>query len=632
MKVKFKSFSTRLSLNILLIVSVLFIITIVIVAIFSHKMIIDESTKAANNSISSIVNDIEKNLLAVETTVKGVSWLVEENIDNEDYLYEITKRIVEKNPYIIGSSIAFAPEYYKGRHFFAPYSCVDIKTNKIESFQLGTSDYDYFYMDWYQIPSLLKEAVWSEPYYDDSGGNQMMTTYSYPLKDKSGNVYAIITADISMDWLSNELKDLRLYENSFSFIITRNGTYISDVDVKKHIGETIFSYARDNNNKELFKIGEDMLNGKNGVITTKLYDEWAFVVYKPIANKWSMAIVCKYSDVFKQAKKINVIIIVVSIFSLIIIFLSCYYTVQRISDPLSKFSQSALSIAEGDFNTALPIINTEDEIGQLHDSFEYMQTSLTQYIEELKTTTTEKQKIESELDIARRLQMAMVPNNFPRTKDVDMYAIMKTAKEVGGDMYDFLLTQKSVFFGIGDVSGKGVPASLYMAILVNSMRCFKGLHLTLAQLIKRINDSIAKKNEQGMFVTYFIGRYDFETGLFEFCNAGHNPIVIILPDGNVKFLKAKPNIALGLFEEFNYEMESMTLPKGTRLVLYTDGVTEAERVDKQQYGEERLLAWATENAQLDNAQEACDSLYKSVKNFTDGAEQNDDITIMTIRL
>ena len=173
--------------------------------------------------------------------------------------------------------------------------------------------------------------------------------------------------------------------------------------------------------------------------------------------------------------------------------------------------------------------------------------------------------------------------------------------------------------------------ALVMAITKASFRFVSGLHLPLDEVVERMNNSVSQGNTSEMFVTLFVGKLDLETGLLKYCNAGHNPIVVIDTEGNASFLPCLPNIAIGVFPDFKYKMQEISLKKGTRLVLYTDGVTEAERADKTQFGEKRLLQWAANPGTYPNAAEACNGLYQVVKDFVEGNEQNDDITIMTIK-
>ena len=253
--------------------------------------------------------------------------------------------------------------------------------------------------------------------------------------------------------------------------------------------------------------------------------------------------------------------------------------------------------------------------------------------EELQVTTTANERMESELNVARAIQMGMLNTQFPER----LYAVLCPAKEVGGDFYDFSVKDGELYFAIGDVSGKGVPASLMMALTSVIMRFVAGLGLPINTMLERINNSVCEANSNGMFVTLFVARINLKTGHMEYCNAGHNPIVVIPPDEPPYLLKAKPNLAIGLLGDFHYEGESLQLKPGTRIIAYTDGVTEAESVQSssvQLYGNERLLAWAHEIARQGDSIEEKDvveSLFDSVKAFTGDNPQNDDIAIMSLK-
>ena len=258
--------------------------------------------------------------------------------------------------------------------------------------------------------------------------------------------------------------------------------------------------------------------------------------------------------------------------------------------------------------------------------------------EELQTTTTANEQMESELNVARNIQMGILNTQFPE----QLFAMLCPAKEVGGDFYDFSLKDDQMYFAIGDVSGKGVPASLMMALTSVIMRFVSGLGLPINTMLERINNSVCEANSHGMFVTLFVARVDLKTGHMEYCNAGHNSIVVIPPNENPYFLKAKPNLAIGLLGDFHYEGECLELKPGTRIIAYTDGVTEAETIIEtengpsiQMYGNDRLLAWAhniTQQGLSMKEKEVVESLYQSVKDFANGNAQNDDIAIMSLKI
>ena len=249
--------------------------------------------------------------------------------------------------------------------------------------------------------------------------------------------------------------------------------------------------------------------------------------------------------------------------------------------------------------------------------------------------------MESELNIARNIQSALLVKDFPKGVSLDdngnpvlhydIHAFLEPAKEVGGDLYDFRIKNDTLYFGIGDVSGKGVPAALVMGVTRAALRFISGLGLTMSEVAGRVNNIVAEGNSTGMFVTLFYGRIDMKTGKCLYCNAGHNPIVVKPANGEAYFLRSKPNIAVGLFPDFPYVSEEMQLHTGDKLLFYTDGVTEAE---KSLFGEDRLLEWANTSEAFikGTSQQGVDDLYATVKHFTEGNEPNDDITIMIITL
>lgn len=334
---------------------------------------------------------------------------------------------------------------------------------------------------------------------------------------------------------------------------------------------------------------------------------------------------------FIAGKSISEGVILVSLLSLIIvglvvIFFLCRREIRRMTRPITELSVSALNMAKGNFKAKLPEIKSQDEMRRLHDSFLYMQNSIIDYIDKLKTTRNENERMESELNVARKIQLGMLSTEFPP----QLHAMVSPAREVGGDLYDFILNGDCLHFAVGDVSGKGVPASIMMAITRATLHFMAGLGLPLHESIGRINNGVADGNSNDMFVTLFIARIDLKTLRMDFCNAGHNPLIVVPPDGDPYFLKVKSNLAVGLFENFSYETESIDLKSGTRIIAYTDGVTEAENAAMELYSNERLLEEVGKISRDADNKTAVDQIYRSVLAFADGNPQNDDITILSL--
>lgn len=627
---KRRSFSTRLSLSILLVVSVLFLASIAVVAFWSHRLITEEAKRSAQSILHASIRGIEKKLVPIEEKVNNAAWyLKNQECDGED-LCTLTRSVVANHD-IVGSSVAYIPFAFDSTKYYYMIYSTDA-TGELITKQLGSDSYDYFSMDWFRIPYETKKPYWSDPYFDEGGGNCIMSTFSYPILTPKGNVYAVVTADITLEWMGDKIRSIKPYEHSYLTVVSRNGSYINQTSENGLKDETIYTTAKKTNNRQIQNIVNEMMAGHRGVMQFNNGDGNSFAVFGPLENGWSAAIICQYRDVLEKVYRMNSVLVAVCLFGLLALFIFCHRAVKRITQPITELTVSAMNMAKGNFHAQLSDVDTNDEMRRLHDAFAYMQYTLNDYISELRTTTASNERFESELNIARGIQQNMVPHDFPNRSDFDLFGLLQPAREVGGDLYDFVIRENKLYFTIGDVSGKGVPAAMFMSITRILSRFISGQGQALDEVLKKINDTIADGNESGMFVTLFMGCLDLETGHLSYCNGGHNPIVVIPNHGEPYFLSQKPNIAIGVFSGFDFELQETDLDRGTRLVLYTDGVSEAERFDKSQYGNDRLLAWAKSNGNSDNEEKACMSLLEDVQKFTADNEQNDDITILSIKL
>ena len=309
--------------------------------------------------------------------------------------------------------------------------------------------------------------------------------------------------------------------------------------------------------------------------------------------------------------------------------------IHKMVAPLTKFTHAADEVAHGNLQATLPEIHSNDEMQLLHHSFSTMQQSLSRQMEELKEVNEAKGRIEGELKVAQELQLSMLPKAYSPTADnnrLDIYGSLTPAREVGGDLYDFLVRDGKLFFCIGDVSGKGVPAALVMATTLCQFRIGASYVNNLVTTLDYINKYTCDGNDACIFVTFFAGMLDLETGLLRYCNAGHNkPIVVSKGEGtmeNGQFLDAKPYLPLGVFEGTKYEEKEYTLPPGATLFLYTDGLTEAMTQNHEQFGSERMMAQLQGGV---GCQEQIERMTEAVHQFVGDAPQSDDLTMLAIR-
>ena len=629
-----ETISGRLMGHVLIVSALIFTLTFTLFLHMAANKMREEATIHAHSELSNTIHQIDAVLHSVEIAVENTAWIVPHLLESPEAMYDITKRLLENNDFIYGASVAFEPNYYKTEgHYFSPYSYRD-ENDSIRTKQLGDDTYDYHYMDWYQIPKLLDRPYWSEPYYDDGGGEMMMTTYAKPLYDKDGRLYAMLIADLSLEWLTDLVGGIQAFDNSYNLMVSRNASFIVHPNRELILNETIFSSTYGDTDRSLKKMQDDILSGRAGEVLRDNRGGKYFVFYSPVeTTQWTVAIVCPRSELYAEAKTLRGVLIILGIIALLLMIALSYKGIRKVVAPVEKFSDVAKKIAQGDFTAELPQIRSKDELRELHDSFEYLQRSLVQYIDELKSTTANKERIESELRIAHGIQMGMIPKifpPFPERDDVELAARLVPAKEVGGDLYDFFIEDEKLYFIIGDVSGKGIPASLVMAVTCRLFRAAASHRDRPEEIVASLNDSLAEGNELGMFCTAFLGVIDLKTGLLRYCNAGHNAPWKIGADGRVGLLSVVPNLPLGMFEHFPYEGQQVQLDRQMMLYLFTDGVNEAENHAKELFGDLRLEGLLRRNATLEPT-DIIEATFNEVQKHANGAEQSDDITVMCIK-
>jgi sigma-B regulation protein RsbU (phosphoserine phosphatase) len=414
-------------------------------------------------------------------------------------------------------------------------------------------------------------------------------------------------------------------------MIGAGGTFFVHPDSTKLFNETIFTPTLEKPDTALTALGHAMQRGETGVRQLMFEGQDCYVFYKALGSTgWSVAIVCPESDIFGGYNRLYRIVIAIVILGLIVMLFVFSRIIGHELKPLHTLALQAETIASGQFDKTLPEDKRIDEIGTLNHTFSNMQHSLVNFIEELKNTTAMKATIESELKVASDIQMGLIPRQFPPfpdRQDIDLYASMTPAKEVGGDLYDYFLQDERLYFCIGDVSGKGIPASMFMAITRNLFRIIAQQNRAPWEVATQINSFLTRDNEQSMFVTMFIGMIDLRKGLMEFCNCGHNAPIL---DG--KFLEVKDtNQPLGLWESKAFVGEVIEDIRDKQLLLYTDGLNEAENQQQERLGDDRLLELMQDSTHL-SSEEVVTKLKAAVINHRAGAEPNDDLTLLCLSI
>lgn len=634
------SIAKRLAWRIILSMTVVFtgILAFILIIIWAFGTVLLVGINFAAMQVST--EKINNVFVTVETAVTNNVPEVKENLGNDKRLYFAQENLLTLNPNIIGSAVAYNPAYGpKKGHPFSPYAYRD--SMGIHTKQLTDEKYDYQHQEWYEEPMEQGKGTWSEPYVDKGGGEIPMITYSLPLINNEGDIYAIHTADISLDWLSDLMREMDNNYNeefflndsdnpAYSFIISHEGTFIVHPEQSYVLSKNIQDFFKEKGSAPV------IMSGSHNT-TTRLFidnnNKYNVLFCSSIQRTdWTMGVMVPLINIIKPVLYIVGILLVIMILGLIVVALMCRGVIKRITKPLRRFADSADEISKGNFQAELPKIKSKDEMLRLRNSFETMQTSLVRQIEETKIMNEEKGRLEGELHTARHIQMSMLPKTFPpfpERDDLDIYGLLAPAKEVGGDLYDFYIRDEKLFFCIGDVSGKGVPASLVMAVTRSLFRSTSSHENRPSRIINIINDAIARDNESNMFVTFFLGILDLPTGRLRYCNAGHNAPISIKQD-KVGFLQVIPNIPIGVLTDFQFEEQETWLPHGAAIFLFTDGLNEAENNNHEQFGDGRILAVEQDAYNL-SAQEQIDKMTQAVKMHVNGAEQNDDMTMLSIK-
>ena len=621
-----KSISKRLTLRIMMVVLAMMAVIAGVVYFTVSEYMDDEAEMRFQIVVMRAHREIQRRLSDVYVATNNNVHEIERDIDDPDKLYAHLERIVKENPWIVSCGLLFVPDYYpeKGK-YFVPFATRDT-ADVVSVMRIDTVYHDYFEDDWYVARMESDSADWVDPYFEDPQlttyiAPRLLTTYAVPIHNREGQPVALLCSDLSLEDMRNDMlqkvrQGKRNYEQnekhpSYNCIIDRNGRYVLHPDRDRMLKDTLDA-------KVTFK-------GKEGAVSAIVDGVPSWIFYRHLNYvEWTVMMVVPENLIQRHGRMLNTIILLVMLIGLAAIYLFCRQQIRKVTSPLHRFARSAEEVAKGNFNTPLPDIRDDDEIRLLRDSFGNMQQSLSQYIDELKTTTAQKSAIESELSIARDIQNSMVPSAFPNREGLEVYASMTPAKAVGGDLYDFFLRDNSLYFCIGDVAGKGVPAALVMTTVCGAFRLLSESESEPVRIVSRMNDMMIRKNSMTVFVTFFAGVLDLNTGHLRYCNAGHKAPLV-----NRQPLPVHSNLPIGAMLDYEFEAQETDLAPGSTLFLYTDGLDEAEKAEYQMFGKKRIY----EVMQTSSLQPhmLIERMTQAVADFVGDTEQSDDLTMLAIQ-
>ena len=579
----FKSVRTRSSIAILITAAALMLLISGIQQYSARKQIRNDLKLNAEMELVIKAIDVRHSLEDVSLALRNRSWEFEQFLSYPDSLFAVTRRIVEQNPHFAGCCIAMVPNYFpeKGR-LFEPYTLR--RGEVIETFQLASDEHDYSKNPDFIIAVENDSSFWSEPYKDEDYPDVTLITYTFPIYDANGNMAAIVGVDLSTDWIGKLLNARHMFSSSYNLLISGKGRLVySPIDEIKHKDvEQVMGLINDSLVKHS--------STASGRITVLSFIDWedhtkgSVYYYSPKSiSPWSIAVVNYDDEVFAPLIKVQWRNLLLTLAGLLILA----FIIQRSAKNISKLQQANL----------------------------------------------EREHIESELNIARKIQMEMLPKSdtIALRDDCNIVGFLTPAKMVGGDLYDYFIRDEKLYFCIGDVSGKGIPAALVMAVAHTLFRSISAHESNPARIMQALNETACQRNEQNMFVTMFIGVLDLPTGRLRYCNAGHDKPFVIGEQANP--LAAKPHLPLGVMDNMVYTIQETVLQSGESLFLYTDGLTEAKNEKHEQFGLKRVEKGLQDC--IGNESNVSEKLIRTMTNrvngFVDDAEQSDDLTMLAIQ-
>ena len=571
--IKFMRANTNLT--VIIIAALLLELTSAIMYYESHDIlqrVVERLMERENNALYLCIRN---KLAEVEVTMDNIAWVATDDLASPDSLTRLTYQMAEHNTAILGCCICCTPDYFPQRgRWFEPYS-IRKDDGSIETMQLGSASHDYTKLEFFTKPIATGTSHWSEPYMDRDGAKAVVTSYSAPIRDDDGKIVGVVAADISMGWLKEEVNQSKAYKSTQRFLVTGQYHLLAgdDNQLLKNVIEHMKSTSEE----------------KGYVVLKDEHGDKKHVFYTPVGGKtdWILINALDDTDVFGKLRRVRLNLLLMAVAGLLLIGFIVWRSKRN--------------------------------------------------LERLHKVNAEKNRISSELHVASQIQQSMLPrengqlmmDNGQLSGDVEIYGSLVPAREVGGDLYDYFIRDEKLFFCIGDVSGKGVPSAMVMAVNHALFLSASAHETNPAHIMQDLNEIACQGNESNMFVTMFVGILDLPTGHLRYCNAGHDaPFVMV--NGKWSMVDAKPHLPVGVFNDVKYGMTEMYLQANSTLFLYTDGLTEAMNSERKLFGIKRVeevLATSTDK----HPQELLESISKAVHKFVGNAEQSDDLTMLAIR-
>ena len=599
---------------------------------FARDQILDNAKRDTRASAQEAAQRLDTTMRTVTITTSGLSDLVaNSNLDHEE-LTTTLRAMVKATPGASGALLILEPRQ-PGDAPFARY----INANGRDR-DFVADDYDYQAQRWYQRTRSSPGGWWSEPYLNQTAGQVWMVTYNMPLRPtgRGGENRGMVSLDIPVSHLTEQVDVLSHLPGWQVSLVAPAGLLAMHPQADVALQRTLPDYIEAQGRSDLTGAAAAIrLHQPISYLHTNPRDgERLFTAVAPVSDSgWSLMVSQSYDQILAQLKQPLGLLMAVGALLALVCMLIVRRLARRISRPMEQLAESTTRLARGQYDWPVSHTGRSDEVGRMARTLEHARLSIQRQLVEIGEMGAARQKLESELSIARDIQRAMLsPACVIDRGDahLEAHAVLEAAKAVGGDFYSFMERgDGELWFTIGDVSDKGVPAALFMARTVTILEVAAHASASPGAVLAEASRRLVEGNDTCMFATVLCGHINVRTGACTLASAGHDAPLLLHADGRVEMLPVEPGPPLGFEVSSEFALWQGHLEPGASLIAYTDGVTEAFNPDNEAYGSERLLAMVRPSY---SAQDNCRRLIAEVHGFAGTAPQSDDITVLAIRL
>jgi len=622
-----KGISFRLNTQITTIAIILIASIVYINYHFSNKILVDKIEEGAINHSNLVISKISRITVGAEEIARNVSHQALYLYGHND-LDLLLKQVLESNKILESIHIELLDNQQKsllkfssnkpGKLICTPDSLTTeqyIKKLKSGNIEFGN-------------------GVWSDPFYCKYDTTHLLVSYKIPIYfPDSKEIAGMVSCEISLREMKQMLSEIKIGETGYAFIIDQSGYFITHPNNEWILNKNLFEKPSTIIKGDLREIESKIRNGGRGAgygISKYLNNQKSWFYYAPISNSnWIVIIVIPEKELFKQISVNFQKIILVSGLGILILFLLNMFIFRRMLDPLARITLAIQRFSSVSGNE----LKSKDEIKMLAESLENWQKKYGILINEQHKTAKEKLKFEKDLKSAHEIQQNIIPSGYPaftEHPEIDLFAVLKPAESIGGDLYDYyFIDNDHLLITIGDVSGKGIPASLFMAIASTLIKSNSNM-LSSHEIIENVNRELGDRNPNQYFLTLFIGVLDIKTGMMDYCNAAHNYPYILHTDGTVQTLSKSHGIPLGIYKNRTYKSNTVELQCGDLILLYTDGVINSRDSGGTHYGIEKLKSNIQSMGDF-TAKEVVTRLLQSIMIYEGENQQSDDISLMALK-